>query len=220
MPARVMRFRDRADAGRALARALARYRGEPDLLVLGLPRGGVPVAAEVARVLGAELDVLVVRKLGVPFQPELAMGAIASGGALARNEDVIRLAGVGAAQFERVRAAEDAELRRREALFRGERPPLRVAGRVVIVVDDGLATGASMRAALVALRGLRPARLVAAVPVASPDAAQRLAGVADEFVCVLAPGSFAAVGQFYEDFGQTTDADVRALLARPRPAAA
>ena len=213
------RFRDRADAGRALVRALAHYAGA-ETLVLGLPRGGVPVAYEVARALGAELDVLVVRKLGVPFQPELAMGAIASGGALARNEDVIRLAGVSAAQFARVRAAEDAELRRREALFRGRRAWPRIAGRVVIVVDDGLATGASMRAALAALRSLKPARLVVAVPVAPADAALRLADAADEFVCLEAPADFAAVGQFYEDFRQTTDEDVRALLRRPHPAAA
>ena len=211
-------FRDRVDAGRALARALAHH-GGADTLVLGLPRGGVPVAYEVARALDAELDVVVVRKLGVPFQPELAMGAVASGGALARNEDVIRLAGVSEAQFERVRASEEAELRRREALFRGRRPAPRVAGRVVIVVDDGLATGASMLAALAALRSLKPARLVAAVPVAPPDAAARLAG-ADEFVCLDAPAGFAAVGQFYQDFGQTSDEDVRALLRRAHRVAA
>lgn len=208
------RFRDRADAGRALAGALQRYLGRPDTIVLGLPRGGVPVAGEVARALGLALDVLVVRKIGVPFQPELAMGAVASGGAVSVNHDVIRMTGVTAAQFERVRAREEAELHRREQVFRGNRPHPAVHGRTVIVVDDGLATGASMRAALMALRQLGAARLVVAVPVAPPDAAQRFAGACDEFVCVASPPGFAAVGQFYEQFGQTSDAEVRALLDR------
>ena len=215
----IRRFRDRVDGGQALAHALAAYRGHEDLLVLGLPRGGVPVAAEVACALGAELDIIVVRKIGVPFQPELAMGAIASGGAVSLNEDVIRMAGVSAAQFEAVRVQEEAELERRERLFRGRRPPPRVRGRTVIVVDDGLATGASMRSALAALRALGARRVVAAVPVAPPDAAARLADACDAFVCVAAPPGFAAVGQFYEQFGQTTDDEVRALLAaRPEPA--
>jgi putative phosphoribosyl transferase len=205
-------FNDRRDAGRQLARALAHHSGVPGLLVLGLPRGGVPVAAEVARALGGELDVLVVRKLGLPWQPELAMGALASGGAQVLNREVIELAGVGEAEFQRVLERERAELARRERLFRGERAPLAVAGRSVIVIDDGVATGATLRAGLAALRALGPARLIAAVPVAPPDALASLAREADEVVCLASPDDFMAVGAAYRDFEQTSDAEVRALL--------
>ncbi len=207
-------FTNRVEAGRALAKALERYRGQKGLIVLGLPRGGVPVANEVARALGAELDVVIVRKLGVPFQPELAMGAIASGGALYTNTDVVAMAGVTREQFERVRAVQEQELLRREKLYRGDRAPLQLKGRMVIVVDDGMATGATMHVALLALRALEPAKLVAAVPVAPLDSEQRLQGAADEFVCLSMPEGFYAVGQFYRQFGQTSDDEVRELLKR------
>jgi putative phosphoribosyl transferase len=209
-----MVFTNRIDAGRRLAEKLGHYGKRRDVLVLGLPRGGVPVAYEVARALNAELDVLVVRKLGVPFHPELAMGAIASGGGVSVNENVLTTTGVTERQFEQVRAAEHRELQRREHLFRGARTPVVVQGRVVIVVDDGLATGATMRAALTTLRTLKPARLVVAVPVAPARASRRFADVCDEFVCVEAPDDFSAVGQFYQDFGQTSDDEVRELLGQ------
>lgn len=212
-------FADRSDAGRRLAARLYDLRGDDDLLVLALPRGGVPVAYEIARELRAPLDVLVVRKLGVPFQPELAMGAIASGGAIHLNDEVVRLAGVDGVQLTTVIQRERAELERREAAYRGQRPPPQMQGRTVIVVDDGIATGASMLAALAALRPLKPAALICAVPVAPPEAAARLAGAADRFVCLLTPPDFSAVGQFYARFEQTTDAEVRTLLERASPAA-
>jgi predicted phosphoribosyltransferase len=208
------RFADRADAGRALAEALAAYRDMPGTVVLGLPRGGVPVAFEIARTLGLPLDVLVVRKLGLPWQPELAMGAIASGGVLVLNDEVLRyLEGRGAA-FEDVRAREQRELERREQEFRGGRPPLEVSGRTTILVDDGLATGATMEAAVRALRSRGTARIVVAVPVASVEACRRIEDVADEVVCLATPLMFSAVGQWYEDFEQTDDAQVRDLLSK------
>ncbi|HET7610411.1 MAG TPA: phosphoribosyltransferase family protein [Rhodanobacteraceae bacterium] len=206
-------FEDRADAGRQLAAKLEAYGGRDDVIVLGLPRGGVPVAYEVAVALGARLDVLVVRKLGLPRQPELAIGAIASGGALYLNENVLRAARVSDAMLQVVEAGERAELVRREKLYRGKRPVPPVRGKTVIVVDDGMATGASMQAAVMALRSLKPERIVVAVPVAPADAARRLADAADEFVCVLTASDFQAVGQFYRDFGQTTDEEVRRLLS-------
>jgi putative phosphoribosyl transferase len=205
-------FHDRFDAGRQLAGILKAYAGRDDVIVLGLPRGGVPVAHEVATALGAPLDVLVVRKLGLPRQPELAMGAIASGGAMYLNEDVLRSIPVDEATVHAVERRERVELARRERLYRGKRSPPQVRGRTVIVVDDGLATGASMQAAVMALRSLRPARIVVAVPVAPADAIRRLDGVPDDFVCVLTASDFRAVGQFYRDFDQTTDAQVRQLL--------
>jgi predicted phosphoribosyltransferase len=205
-------FRDRAAAGAELARMLAAYAGRPDVVVYGLPRGGVPVAAPVAHALGAPLDVLVVRKLGVPGQPELAMGAIASGGVRVLNHDVLDRSPRALAALETVTGAERRELERRERAYRGDRPAVEPAGRVTVVVDDGLATGSTMLAAVQALRQREPARVVVAVPVGSPDVCARLRTVADEVVCARMPDPLYAVGYWYDDFGQTTDAEVRALL--------
>ncbi|MDR6536211.1 phosphoribosyltransferase [Variovorax soli] len=206
-----MEFRDRHEAGRVLAKALAAWQAQPEVVVLALPRGGVPVAWEVARALGAPLDVLVVRKLGFPGQEELAMGAIGPGGVRVMS-DVPRLWAVSDADVERVVEREQAELARRERLYRGERPPLVLAGRVAILVDDGLATGATMHAAALAVRAMHPQRIVVAVPVGSAEAVQLLNTVADEVVCVHVPEPFRAVGLWYQDFGQTSDEEVRALL--------
>lgn len=207
-------FADRVEAGRALALKLEQYQRRKDAVILALPRGGVPVAYEVARVLELPLDLLVVRKLGVPSHPELAMGAIASGGAVYFNQDVIEMAGVTEAQMQAVLARERAELDRRERAYRGGRPPLDLRGAIAIVIDDGMATGASLRAGLSAVRTLKPAKLVVAVPVAPADAAERMSDLADEFVSVLSPFDFRAVGQFYRTFGQTSDDEVRSLLER------
>jgi predicted phosphoribosyltransferase len=207
-------YADRADAGHALGGALEHLRGTADAIVLGLPRGGVPVAYEVARALDLPLDVLVVRKLGLPGQPELAMGAIASGGALVVNDEVVRYLGGHGEEFESVRVREQAELERREREYRGERPPLEMAGRTAILVDDGLATGATMEAAVRALRSLGASRVAVAVPVAAQTALERIEALADEVVCLAAPLFFSSVGQWYADFGQTEDAEVRDLLAR------
>lgn len=212
-------YADRADAGRALAKSLARLRAAPDTFVLGLPRGGVPVAYEVAAALELPLDVLVVRKLGLPQQPELAMGAIASGGALVVNDEVVRYLGGRAGAFEAVRAREQAELERRERGYRGLRSPLEMTGRTAIVVDDGLATGATMEAAVRALQSLGAHRVIVAVPVASVEARRRIEAVAEEVVCLATPEFFSAVGQWYADFGQTEDDEVRDLLARASAAA-
>jgi predicted phosphoribosyltransferase len=209
-------YADRADAGRALAQALSAWRGAPGAVVLGLPRGGVPVAFEVAAALHLPLDVLVVRKLGLPSQPELAMGAIASGGALVLNPEVLRWLPAGGEALESVRARETVELARREQLYRGDRPPLALAGCTALVVDDGLATGATMEVAVRALATLGARRVVVAVPVASPDALARVAAVADEVVCPWTPEFFSAVGQWYRDFGQTSDEEVRGLMSRAR----
>ena len=206
-------FEDRVDAGRALAGLLQEYKGRKDIVVLALPRGGVPVGAEVARALDAPLDVLIVRKLGVPMQPELAMGAIASGGARHLNDELIEICGITPKQIENVVARETLELQRRERLYRGDRAPLEVRDRTLIVVDDGIATGASMIAAVSALRRLAPAAIVVAVPVAPPDTAAHLQDLVDRFVCVETPPNFRAVGQFYRRFDQTTDEEVRKLLA-------
>jgi len=209
-----MEFKDRRDAGRKLANALGAWRGRTDVLVLGLPRGGVPVAWEVAQSLDAPLDVLVVRKLGFPGQEEFAMGAIASGG--------VRVMGdmdggwpVSERAVEAVVAREQAELVRRERLYRGDRAPLALAGKVLLLIDDGLATGATMCAAVKAARMGRPERIVVAVPVASREAVQSVGTLADEVVCVSTPEHFRAVGLWYEDFGQTGDEEVCALLRRP-----
>lgn len=206
------RFADRYAAGRRLAGALQAYRGRPNVVVLALPRGGVPVGYEVAKALGAKFDILIVRKLGLPQHPELAMGAIASGGVVDLNREVIAMAGVRQRDLDEVMAEEIHELEQRESRYRGARAVVPVEGCTVIVVDDGLATGSSMRAALMALQSRRPARIIVAVPVAPTDAARRLQDVADEFVSVLCPVHFEAVGQFYKDFGQTSDDEVRMLL--------
>lgn len=217
-----MRFADRADAGYRLATAVAeRLADRPALarrppVVLGLPRGGVPVAAEVARQLGAPLDVLVVRKLGLPGQPELAMGAIAGVASdieVVRNDAVLAQVPVGEEAFQHVYAAEVTELRRRESAYRGDRPPAAVAGCTTVVVDDGLATGATMRAAVAALRHSSPAAVVVAVPVGSRDTCARLAAEVDEVVCLTSPRGFIAVGQVYVDFSPTSDDEVRQALA-------
>ena len=206
-------FLNRVAAGRALARHLQSYAQRQDVIVLALPRGGVPVGFEVAAALHAPLDVLLVRKLGVPWQEELAMGAIASGGALYVDRLLMREADVTEAQFEHVLADAQNELARRETLYREQRPALSVEGQIAIVVDDGMATGATLLAALRALRSRSPARIVVALPVAPADGELRLGDAADEFVCALTPRVFFSVGQFYQDFGETTDDDVRGLLA-------
>ena len=210
------RYRDRFDAGAVLARRLGGLAGRPDLLVLALPRGGVPVAFEVARRLAAELDVFVVRKLGVPGQEQLAMGAIASGGTRVLNDSVIEALGIDDETIEAVAAQEQRELERRELLFRGDRPPPGIQGRTVVLVDDGLATGSTMLAALRALREQSPARVIVAVPVAAPETCELMEDEADEVVCAATPEPFHAVGLWYEDFEQTTDEEVRELLERAR----
>jgi predicted phosphoribosyltransferase len=211
-------FRDRRAAGRRLAAALGRYAGRPDVVVLALPRGGVPVAHEVARALGAPLDVFVVRKLGVPGHEELAMGALATPGVRVLNEPVVRGLGIPPHVIDAVARQEEAELARRERLYRGDRPPLDVRGRTVILVDDGLATGATMHAAVRALRQRQPARIVVAVPTAAAEACEALETEADEVVCAVTPEPFYSVGLWYDDFEQTTDDEVRALLAESRQA--
>jgi len=207
-------FPNRAEAGRRLAEKLEHYAGRDDVIVLGLPRGGVPVAYEVAQRLGVPLDVFIVRKLGVPGFEELALGAIASGGVRVLNDDVVRALPSANELVESVTARETAELERREQAYRDGRPPPELRGRVVILVDDGLATGATMRAAVVALRQLGAARIVVAVPVGAADTCRELEEEVDEIVCAMAPEWFQAVGQFYEDFSQTSDDEVRELLAR------
>jgi len=207
------RFRDRREAGELLGAAVAtRYAGRDDLLVLGLPRGGVPVAHGVAEALGAPLDVFVVRKLGVPGQEELAMGAIASGGVRVLNRDVLDYLNVSDRAIEAVAIREGRELERRERAFRGNKPPLDIRGRTVIVVDDGLATGSTMRAAVLALRAMAPRAVVVAVPVGAPSTCQELRAEADDVICLGTPDPFEAVGLWYDDFTQTTDEEVHALL--------
>jgi predicted phosphoribosyltransferase len=218
-----MLFTDRCDAGRALAGKLGGYAHRPDVIVLALPRGGVPVALEVAQALEAPLDVFLVRKLGFPGNEEFAMGAIASGGVRVLNEPVLARFGVPMATVESVAAEEQRELRRRERTYRGDLPALDVRSRTVIVVDDGLATGFSMRAAVTALRSLGPQRIVVAVPVGPADTVDELRRLADEVVCVATPEPFLSVGRFYDIFDQTSDAEVQDILARarrPEPAAA
>jgi len=212
----ITRFLDRRDAGRRLADALRGFARRADVLVLGLPRGGVPVASEVAAALDAPLDVLVVRKLGVPGHEELALGAVASGGVTVFNRDVIEGFRIPQVAIDRVTRTELTELARREQAYRGDAPPLDVAGRTVILVDDGLATGATMAAAVGAVRAMHPARIVVATPVASQEAVRMLKKSADECVCVMEPDLFRGVGLWYEDFAQTSDEEVRTLLAPSR----
>lgn len=209
------RYRDRREAGRVLAQQLASYCGQPDLLVLGLARGGVPVAWEVAAALGAELDVFLVRKLGVPRWPELAMGALASGGRVVMNNDVVSSLHIGEDEVRKVIESETTELRRREQAYRGGRPETDPHGKTVVLVDDGIATGASMLAAVRAVRAAGPRSVVVAVPVGPRSACRQLAAEADDVVCATMPVDFDAVGQVYADFSQVTDDEVRTLLATP-----
>lgn len=206
-----MRFRDRVDAGRRLAERLSYLRGE-DVVVLGLPRGGVPVAFEVARALDAPLDVIVVRKLGVPFQPELAMGAIGEGGARIVNREVVSAARVSEAEFAVVEERERVELGQRARRFRGKRPRISLEGRTVVVVDDGIATGSTARAACQVARAQGATRVILAVPVAPPASVERLSGDADEVICLDTPEPFFGVGHFYSDFSQIKDTEVVDLL--------
>jgi len=213
-------YRDRRHAGVELARHLAHVKGQY-VVVLALPRGGVPVAFEVARALDAPLDVFVVRKLGLPGHPEFAMGALASGGVRVLNDEVVRLYRIPEQAVEAIAQDEQTELERRERAYRSQRPALDVRGRTVVLIDDGLATGSTMKAAVEAVRALSPARIIVAVPVGSPDTCREFAGIADEIVCARRPEHFAAVGQWYDDFRQTTDEEVRELLqtaASERPA--
>lgn len=205
-------FRDRAEAGRDLADRLAEYAGRPDVLVLALPRGGVPVAFEVARALKAPLDVFLVRKLGVPGHEELAMGAIATGGVRLLNDEVVRSLRIGSETIDRVAAAELAELERRGEAYRNGRTTHDPSGQTVILIDDGLATGASMRAAIKALQRQNPERIIVAVPVAAQSTCDEIAEMVDQVVCSQTPEPFFAVGYWYDDFSQTTDDEVRDLL--------
>ena len=209
-----MAFKDRSEAGRLLATRLSAYANRPDVVVLALPRGGVPVAFEVAQALNAPLDVFVVRKLGVPGHEELAMGAIATNGVRVINNDVVLALGISAQEIDRVAEMEQKELERREHAYRGNQPALNVKGRTVIVVDDGLATGASMRAAIAALRQMQPQRIVVAVPTAAVETCQQFRDEVDEIVCATTPQPFYSVGLSYENFSQTTDAEVHTLLAQ------
>jgi putative phosphoribosyl transferase len=207
------RFRDRVEAGCRLAERLQAYLGRDDVIVLALPRGGVPVGYEVAKALSSPLGVFVVRKLGVPGHEELAMGAIASGGVILLDENLVRRLGLGREELERTVATELRELQRREEAYTGGRDPPDVEGKTVILVDDGLATGSTMRAAAHAVRQLNPGRIVVAVPVASPETCEGFRDVVDETVCVMTPRPFRAVGLWYDDFSQTSDDEVRRLLA-------
>jgi predicted phosphoribosyltransferase len=209
---RTVRFSNRRKAGRVLATRLTAYADRSDVVILALPRGGVPVATEIAAALGAPLDVFVVRKLGVPFQPELAMGAIASGGVRVLNDDVIAAAHITLPMLESATRIERRELDRRERTYRNGRSALPVKNKVAILVDDGLATGSTMKAAVEAVRRLQPSRIVVAAPVGAPETCRELARMADEVICVAMPIPLSAVGLWYEDFSQTTDDEVRALL--------
>jgi putative phosphoribosyl transferase len=208
------RLKDRAEAGRLLAEKLTAYANREDVIVLGLPRGGVPVAFEIAKRLNAPLDVFIVRKLGVPWQEELAMGAIATGGVCVLNDEVVKAYRISDDEIASVEVKEKKELERRESAYRADRPALDVRGRTVVLVDNGIATGTTMRAALAALRKLQPARIVVAVAVAPQSTYEELKAEADEVICLLAPETFYAISMWYERFAQTTDEEVRDLLAR------
>ncbi len=207
-------FRDRIDAGQRLVTQLHAYANHPDVLVLALPRGGVPVAFEVAQALNAPLDVFLVRKLGLPGQEELAMGAITTGGVMVLNSEVVDTLRIPDRIIHQIAAQEQRELERRELLYRGDRPPPDVRGKTLILVDDGLATGSTMRAATAALREQEPDRIVVAVPVAPPETCDEFRDIVDDIVCAITPDPFYAIGLWYEDFSQTTDDEVRDLLAR------
>jgi len=211
-----MLFANRREAGRILASLLMKYADRDDVLVLALPRGGVPVGFEVAQALRAPLDVFIVRKLGVPGHDELAMGAIATGGVRVLNDDVVTSLELEPEVIDAVAAREEKELARRERLYRGARPAPDVHGRTVILIDDGLATGSTMRAAVAALRKQRPARIVVAVPVAASETCEEFKTEVDEVVCAATPRMFNGVGRWYEDFSQTTDEEVHELLAQAR----
>lgn len=215
-----MPFRDRIHAGQLLAQRLMQYANREDVLVLAVPRGGVPVGFEVAQALHAPLDVFVLRKLGVPWQEELAFGAVASGGVRVVEQETIDALGLTSEEIEAVVEREQSELRRRERAYRDDRPAPHVQGKTVLLVDDGIATGSSMLAAIAALRQLKPAKIVVAVPVAAASTAKRLRKIADEFVAVDAPATFYAVGQFYADFQPTSDEEVVDLLERASAAPA
>lgn len=207
-------FEDRVEAGQILASQLHAYADRVDVVVLALPRGGVPVGFEIAQALRAPLDVMIVRKLGVPGHEELALGAIASGGVRVLNERVVEDLALSPGTIEAIARRQQVELERREKLYRGERPALEVAGYIVILVDDGIATGSTMRAAIQALRQQQPARIVVAAPVAPPSACEEMQSLVDELVCLAQPAGFFAVGQWYRNFPQTTDEEVRNLLDR------
>lgn len=209
-----MHFHDRFEAGQILAEKLQHYRDRPDVLVLALPRGGVPVAFEIARSLNAPLDVFLVRKVGVPGHEELAMGAVANRNIRVSNQDVVQRLGISEAVFDEVADREHHELRRRRDLYRGGEPPLQVADHTIILVDDGLATGSTMRAAIAALREQRPSRLVVAVPVGASETCANLGQEVDEIVCGACPEQFTAVGAWYDDFSPTSDETVTHLLAK------
>jgi putative phosphoribosyl transferase len=208
-----MQFQNRADAGHMLAQKLTTYANRPDVLVLGLPRGGVPVAYQIARTLHVALDIFIVRKLGAPDEPELAIGAIASGGVQVFNQNVLAWLDLSGEMITKIIEKEQEELARRERSYRDKRSPLNVHNKIVIIVDDGLATGSTMQAAVQALKQQRPARLVIAVPVAPPEIYEDFKNLVDEVVCVITPPNMHAIGAWYDDFSQTSDEEVRNLLA-------
>ncbi|HTK11183.1 MAG TPA: phosphoribosyltransferase family protein [Ktedonobacteraceae bacterium] len=212
----IKQFRDRVEAGKLLAVRLASYSNRPDVLVLALPRGGVPVGYEIAHMLHAPLDVMIVRKLGVPGQEELAMGAIASGGVRVLNYDVVHTLGISEAVINEVAAREQRELERRERLYRENRPPCAIRGRIVMLVDDGIATGSTMQAALSVVKQQQPAHVIVAVPIAAAATCDNFVAQGDEVVCVLKPEMLYAIGVWYEQFAQTSDEEVRELLKHAR----
>jgi putative phosphoribosyl transferase len=214
-----MIFHNRVEAGRLLAGKLKAYAGRKDVVVLGIPRGGVPVAFEVANALRTPLDIFLSRKLGVPWQEELAFGALATGGVRILDQDLVRELNLSEKEIERISKTVSAELERRQRVYRGSRPPLELEGETVLLIDDGIATGSSMRAAIQALRQMKPAKIVVAIPVAPPQTCKRLKSEVDELVSLYTPEFFFAIGQFYEDFSQVADEEVTELLRRSAPQA-